>query len=136
MLLSVKGLGILAFPRLPSSVDIFSMVSWSAGIPGYLLDTVSELAYQCSPSAGEFTTSGPEMLLRLSWQPIDWQKRHAYPGSKQASDEAPSSLLAFLALCIRIECILLLLILLVYHEINSLFILNITLSFVCPILVH
>jgi hypothetical protein len=97
-------------------MSIFSIVSWCTGIFGYLLDTVGELAYQCSPSAGEFTTSGPEIVLRLSRQPIDRQKRKAYPGSKQASDEAPSSLLEFLALSIPISSLPLLLVLLVYHE--------------------
>jgi hypothetical protein len=100
-------------------MSVFTMVSWCAGIFGYLLDTVSELAYQCSPSAREFTTSGQEMVSRLSRQPVDWHKYNAYPGSKQASDEAPGSLPAFLALSIHISCIPLLLVLLVYHEKKS-----------------
>jgi hypothetical protein len=102
-------------------MSVFSVVSRCAGIFRYLFDAVSKLAYQCSPSAGKFTTSGPEMLLRLSRQPVDWQKRNAYSGSKQASDEAPGSLLEFLALSMHISCIPLLLFLLVYHEFTSLF---------------
>lgn len=72
-------LGILAFLRFPRSMSVFSVVSSCAGIFGYLLDTVSELMYQCGPSAGEFTTSCQEMVLRLSRQPGDWQKRNVYP---------------------------------------------------------
>jgi hypothetical protein len=71
---------------------------------------------------GKFTTSSLEMALRLSRQPIDWQKRHAYPGSKQTSDEAPSSLLEFLALSIPISSLSLLLVLIVDHELPSLFV--------------
>jgi hypothetical protein len=103
-------------------MSVFSVLSWCAGIFRYLFEPVSELAYQCRPSVGELTTSSLEMALRLSRQPIDWQKRNAYPGSKQASDEAPSSLLEFLALSIPISSLSLLLVLIVDHELTSLFV--------------
>jgi hypothetical protein len=103
-------------------MSVFSVVSWCAGIFRYLFESVSELAYQCHPSVGEFTTSSLEMALWLSRQPIDWQKRNAYPGSKQASDEAPSSLLEFLALSIPISSLSLLFVLIVDHELPSLFV--------------
>ena len=103
-------------------MSVFSDVSSYAGIFRYLLETVSELVYQCRPPAGEFTTGSLEMALRLSRQPLDWQKRNAYSGSKQASDEAPSSLLEFLALSIPFWSLSLLLVLIVDHELTSLFV--------------
>jgi hypothetical protein len=98
------------------------VMSRCAGIFGHPFDTMSELAYQCSQSTSEFTPCGLEMASRLSRQPGDWQKRHVYPSSKQTADEAPSSLLEFLALSMQRSPLPLLLVLLVYHEIASLFV--------------
>jgi hypothetical protein len=93
-----------------------------AGIFRYLLETISELAYQCRPSAGEFAPSGQEMSLWLSRQSRDWQKRHTSSSSKQTSDEALCRLLEFLVLSMHSSSLPLLLVLLVYHKLTSLFI--------------
>jgi hypothetical protein len=50
----------------------FFEVSGSASILRYLFKILSESMHECSQSAGEFTASGLEMLLRLSRQPGDW----------------------------------------------------------------
>jgi hypothetical protein len=53
------------------SLRIFSTVGGCAGLFGYLLNAVSELARQSCPSATELATGGQEMLPRLSWHPGD-----------------------------------------------------------------
>src|SRR3989442_4270961 len=40
-----------------------------------LFRSISELTYECSPSAGELTAGGSEMLLGLSRQPIDRDRK-------------------------------------------------------------
>src|SRR5258708_8688378 len=122
MLLSLQDLGLLAFLSISKRMSVFCRVSWSAGISGYLLNTVSELVYQCRPSVGEFAPSGQEMSLWLLRQSRDWQKCHTYSSSKQTSDEALCRLLEFLVLSMHSSSLPLLLVLLVYHKLTSLFI--------------
>ena len=122
MLLSSQDLDLLAFLSFPKRMSVFSIVSWSTGISGSPLNTVSELAYQCRPSRGEFAPSGQEMSSWLSWQSRDWQKRHTCSSSKQTSDEALCRLLEFLALSMHRSSLFLLFVLLVSHKITSLFI--------------
>jgi hypothetical protein len=118
--LPLRRSGILFFLCFPRGMSVFSRVSRCAAIFGHLLDTMSELVEQGGPSAGEFTTSGLEMALRLLGQPSDWEMRSGYSSLKQTAEEEPSSPLEFHTLSMHSSSLPLLLVFLVYHEITSL----------------
>jgi hypothetical protein len=100
----------------------FPGASRCGGIFRHLFETLGKFVHECSQSEGEFTTSGLEMLLWLSWQPIDRQKRYTYSRSHHTSDEALSGSLAFLGFSIHTSFLSFLLILTVYHTLTSLFV--------------